>query len=563
MASVIDILLTTGDPDPIDVVINSKNQIAFTMELSNAVPGGDAGPIGPTGPTGPTGATGPTGVPGLTGPTGPAGATGPDGIAGPTGPTGPTGPQGATGATGPTGLTGPQGPTGPIGVTGPIGITGPAGPSGTPGLPGVTGPAGPTGVTGPAGATGPTGPTGATGPTGPTGLTGVTGPAGATGPTGPGNALLTGQAGGQTAIGGTATGESLTLQSTAFATRGKINLGSAGTSFFDEANNYLKIVSPALGAATVINSGSYLLNSTAATVGAQQISPALTLEARGWDTGTTSSQVVQFAQIVLPTQGNPVTGGWYLLSQVKGAALVTRLNVTSNALPATFNSAGLALTDGVGQGGLNFASASVTAGRMRISNTWIFEALSAISTNLSVWSFVFPNSTITSGNVNLVNLATTGGVGFAPTSGTATYTTLLIADVINQTGGASGITRGIYVNPALTAAADYRAIECVVGRSVFSNGFVHKRTNVADTAYSVVATDYFISYSTLSATRAVTLLSSGLLTGQVFIIKDEAGTALANNITFVGTIDGSASAKIITNYGVMRIYWNGTSYSSF
>jgi len=48
---------------------------------------------------------------------------------------------------------------------------------------------------------------------------------------------------------------------------------------------------------------------------------------------------------------------------------------------------------------------------------------------------------------------------FTPTSGTATFTGLNYASTINQTGGANGITRGLYVNPTLTAAADWRSIE--------------------------------------------------------------------------------------------------------
>lgn len=48
---------------------------------------------------------------------------------------------------------------------------------------------------------------------------------------------------------------------------------------------------------------------------------------------------------------------------------------------------------------------------------------------------------------------------FNPTSGTATHTSLAITPTINQTGGANGITRGLYVNPTLTAAADWRSIQ--------------------------------------------------------------------------------------------------------
>ena len=57
--------------------------------------------------------------------------------------------------------------------------------------------------------------------------------------------------------------------------------------------------------------------------------------------------------------------------------------------------------------------------------------------------------------------------GFAPTSGTATFSFLTWDGTINQTGGANGITRGLYVNPTLTAAADFRAIETTNGKVIF------------------------------------------------------------------------------------------------
>jgi len=58
---------------------------------------------------------------------------------------------------------------------------------------------------------------------------------------------------------------------------------------------------------------------------------------------------------------------------------------------------------------------------------------------------------------------------FAPTSGTSTYSTLQLVTTINQTGGANGITRGLYVNPTLTSAANFRAIETARGNIVFGN----------------------------------------------------------------------------------------------
>ena len=54
--------------------------------------------------------------------------------------------------------------------------------------------------------------------------------------------------------------------------------------------------------------------------------------------------------------------------------------------------------------------------------------------------------------------------GFVPTSGTGVFNTFAIVPTINQTGGANGITRGLYINPTITAAADFRAIETTVGK---------------------------------------------------------------------------------------------------
>lgn len=49
--------------------------------------------------------------------------------------------------------------------------------------------------------------------------------------------------------------------------------------------------------------------------------------------------------------------------------------------------------------------------------------------------------------------------GFIPTSGNGQFSLLNVGGTINQTGGANGITRGLYVNPTLTSAADWRSIE--------------------------------------------------------------------------------------------------------
>jgi hypothetical protein len=46
---------------------------------------------------------------------------------------------------------------------------------------------------------------------------------------------------------------------------------------------------------------------------------------------------------------------------------------------------------------------------------------------------------------------------------------MLLNGTINQTGTSTSIVRGLYVNPTLTAAADFRAIETARGNVVFGN----------------------------------------------------------------------------------------------
>jgi hypothetical protein len=67
-----------------------------------------------------------------------------------------------------------------------------------------------------------------------------------------------------------------------------------------------------------------------------------------------------------------------------------------------------------------------------------------------------------------VNMAAT----FAPTSGTGTYTQLFLYPTINQTGGANGITRGLHIQPTLTAAPNFRAIETTTGSVILNGGNV-------------------------------------------------------------------------------------------
>jgi len=76
------------------------------------------------------------------------------------------------------------------------------------------------------------------------------------------------------------------------------------------------------------------------------------------------------------------------------------------------------------------------------------------------------NYALTGSTQNNVVVCVTGS--FIPTSGSAGFVDLFVRPTINQTGGANGITRGLYVNPTLTSAADWRSIETSTGKVIFN-----------------------------------------------------------------------------------------------
>lgn len=92
------------------------------------------------------------------------------------------------------------------------------------------------------------------------------------------------------------------------------------------------------------------------------------------------------------------------------------------------------------------------------------------------------------------------------------------------------------------------------------------RAAVADVAYTQKRTDFEIAYTTLTATRVVTLLDPATVrSGQRVWVKDESGSASGSvKITLSpansGTIDGASSLDITTAYGSVELASNGTEY---
>lgn len=91
------------------------------------------------------------------------------------------------------------------------------------------------------------------------------------------------------------------------------------------------------------------------------------------------------------------------------------------------------------------------------------------------------------------------------------------------------------------------------------------RRGIADVDSTFGATDYVLGYTSLTATRTVTLTTGGTTTAPLqALIQDETGLASAVlKILLVpssGTINGLASMAIATPYGSITTYCNGTNW---
>jgi hypothetical protein len=158
-------------------------------------------------------------------------------------------------------------------------------------------------------------------------------------------------------------------------------------------------------------------------------------------------QIFNTGNLVLQNGGTFVDAGQRL--QVQGTSLfVGNMNITGT-LVATSN-----ITSG-NKFILPFTGGAIewTAGQGSITQS------ASILTYTAIFGHVFNlgdnGSSAISGTRTLHRLTQT----FTPASGTCVYTASLIDPIINQLGGANGITRGTYINPTLTSAADWRSIE--------------------------------------------------------------------------------------------------------
>lgn len=213
-------------------------------------------------------------------------------------------------------------------------------------------------------------------------------------------------------------------------------------------------------------------------------------------------------------------------------------------------------------GGHNGLTLAPTASNVIISNG-IIDGNARVGASLVGTNVIF-------GNTIVQNNSVAGAADYSNISIGASTNVRVTNNIIRK--GASSPKYGIEIlstavspvilnndlNNATALAVNY--ISDLSTSTIYDSGYKGD-TRIADLAYSQVFSDSFIAFSSLTLSRAVTLLAPSAWKGKTVQIKDESNAAGTNNITIVGTVDGIVNPVAVnTNNGVSKTYYsNGTA----
>jgi hypothetical protein len=169
------------------------------------------------------------------------------------------------------------------------------------------------------------------------------------------------------------------------------------------------------------------------------------------------------------TQIAEMTSSEVRIGSITGATLGIKGSGSTSATTSLLvqNSAGTTLMSIADNGAISIGAGNITTLSGTVANyTGPIQAVHFVNASspfqfgiASVYGITGTTPVVTSGQRD----GFLGQFTFAPTSGTAILNVINASPTINQTGGANGITRALYINPTLTAAADFRAIEVSIG----------------------------------------------------------------------------------------------------
>ncbi len=282
------------------------------------------------------------------------------------------------------------------------------------------------------------------------------------------------------------------------------------------------------------------------------------------------------------------------LSSASGSVPISAGEAVANAIGLQAAAGGIDV-DGALQINITSSQAAATAIRMQASDaaggfdidsgtggiivdtTGAVSLDSALASNFTVTGAADLTLQSTAGAVNVIsgeanldsiNVTSAGGMNIVATGAAAKDI------IVTCTSGSMTLTAGENVTDAfnLTASGVASRMNLTAGTGsvrLLSGLVVPVSSKVfADSPYTVLGTDYFISVDTSGGAITITLPNAATLAGRTYVIRDTGGAAAASNITIAtaggNLVGGGASAAtktISAAYAGATVYSNGVTWN--
>ena len=250
---------------------------------------------------------------------------------------------------------------------------------------------------------------------------------------------------------------------------------------------------------------------------------------------------------------NPLGGTLFIPA---GVASTTGINFGDGATNLYRSAASTLKTDagfisaGTITAATTFTSASGNNISLICSSTCTTTVGGNVSTGLNVYSVNVTNQgtlqTWTSGNGGQL---TVGG-SYSPTSGSGVFNNLQLGTTVNQFYGSdsSGITRGVFINPTLTSAYDFRMLE--VGTSTTGGTVWNRSTSTTLTnSYGALFNTYTLSVATSVVTSTVVTNAYNVAVNGAPIAT--VGSSSITNSYGLGVLTSAVTASTTNAYGLL------------
>lgn len=310
-----------------------------------------------------------------------------------------------------------------------------------------------------------------------------------------------------------------------------------------------------------------LFNTTAATVGAQKVSPGLNIGSNGWGTTGGTSQSVNWRFWSQPVQATVPTGTLNLDFSVAGGAYSNKLNLTS---AGNLTVTGTATTTQV-IGGL-------TTGSNTTTSNFSAPIGSAVASGQATAQLQFFSSTSVQARAWMVGTATTGmtannayanfiigSVGIAmPATGTAPGLAQLVINPFGTITNGSAIpitnTTVLFVGAAAAAGTNNYTAYFDTGNLFVKNGNINLST-AGNKILIATGTNASAGTATLSSGTVTVSTTAVTASSLIFVVYNTPSGTLASGLSVpVGSITAGTSFVInsLTTAGVVNTLDNST-----